>query len=204
MTKKQQMLIDLIEAHKNYVKSAQLLYYLKDNTRVCYHNYIQVTDNILEIAQLFGAKIFHGKEGDPANGYNYEFSTIIRGVQIICLLSELTHAEEEEIEELLDYESNYNSYFSLDEDDNFEPTIKDNKYHIEIKDNLCREFLGNKLVAASRVRSFEDYCDEVVAGGNECAYLGDSLINVDGKKYLIWGDSESNENFITEYRGIEE
>lgn len=50
-----------------------------------------------------------------------------------------------------------------------------------------------------KVRAYEDYEDEVINGGNECAYIFayHKFIDQNGNEFILWGDSETDEDFIT-------
>lgn len=50
-----------------------------------------------------------------------------------------------------------------------------------------------------KIRTYEDYEDEVIDGGNECAYVFayHEFIDQNGNEFILWGDSETDEDFIT-------
>ena len=60
---------------------------------------------------------------------------------------------------------------------------------------------ASAIVAGSsfKVRAFEDYEDEVINGENECAYVFvyHTLIDQNGDEFVLWGDRETDEDFIT-------
>ena len=59
---------------------------------------------------------------------------------------------------------------------------------------------GTDLVIAAELRSYDDYVDEVVNGGNECAVKFGVFTDLKGKQYIYWGDDETFADYLTEVK----
>lgn len=63
--------------------------------------------------------------------------------------------------------------------------------------------IGDRIVKLNgnifRIRPIADFKDEVLKGNNACAYAFSSRPYADqfGRKFMLWGDYESNEDFIS-------
>lgn len=49
------------------------------------------------------------------------------------------------------------------------------------------------------VRTFDDYKEEFIDGGNECAFVfhHNTYIDQNNNEFVLWGDEETEEHFIT-------
>lgn len=207
MTEQQQRIMQLVANHKQYTtleKELEKCSY--EPIHIVPQNYIQVfDDSLLNIAKLFGKRIEW-----TVDDMEYDCHIKIEGVDFTALLNYDFDSEADCIDDIIEYMEEYNDYFSII-DGEFIPTLhprEGKRFFVQQMGGthkLARIFEEddhNSILIGKRykVKSFYDFCDEVVAQNNECAMTLDSLIDGNGKKYLIWGDSETNETFITEYK----
>lgn len=202
MTEQQLYIVQLVANHKQYnALKKELEKSSYEPVCIVPKDYILVfDDSLLNIAKLFGKRIEY-----TVDDMTYDCVVDVDGVTFTAVYSYDLDEDADMIDEIIEYRENYNYYFSLDDNGLFKASLKTRDLRILFATNnkACEERDGwsGRLNTISQVRSFEDYCDEVVAGNNECAILEDSYTDIDGKHYLLWRDNESNEDYITEYKG---
>lgn len=202
MTEQQQKIMELVKNFNEYNAIYNKLRMDKQsNIYIVKQNYIYVLgESILTIAQLMGARITYEIQYIT----EYKFEVIIDSVTFITHLDYDFPDEADIINKIIKYIEDYNDYFSLYDNGKFKHTIlfdhniwlstyeNSNKVIINYGDTNNTEYVIMK--------DFADYCDEVVCHNNKCAHLQDSFIDILGTKYLLWSDSATGENFITEYK----
>lgn len=56
------------------------------------------------------------------------------------------------------------------------------------------------VVKQAGIREFEDYKDEVMLENNECAFCSCIVVDNYNDVYVVWGDSEACEMYITQLK----
>lgn len=68
---------------------------------------------------------------------------------------------------------------------------------VEGYDNPCLLRDGDNLVMLAQLRSYNEFEEEVLDGGNEAARLYEKFTTVKGNQYLYWRDDEADEDYLT-------
>lgn len=58
---------------------------------------------------------------------------------------------------------------------------------------------GNTFIMGAELKSFEVFKDWYINGGCETARLYEMFITKKGNKFIYWGDSEADEDYLTKY-----
>lgn len=198
MTEQQQRIMQLVANHKQYnALEKELAESFYEPIHIVPKDYIQVLDNsLLDIARLFGKRIEY-----TVDDMTYDCVVDVDGVTFTALYSYDSDEEADMIDEIIEYIEDYDDYFSLQQGE-FIPSLVSKKgflivYSRSSKNLTATLFEGTTPISEYKYKNFYDFCDEVVAQNNECAYTINSLIDITGGKWLIWGDSETRETFIT-------
>lgn len=70
----------------------------------------------------------------------------------------------------------------------FKSKTHENKRYIALNDMVLR---------SAKIRSYEDYEDEVLNKGNEMTGIAMVFVTQKGNKFALWFDTETGETFIT-------
>lgn len=199
MTEQQLNIIKLVTNHKQYnTLKKELAKSSYEPISIVPKDYIQVFNNsLLNIAKLFGKRIEYTVDDMTM----YDCVVDIDGVTFTALYSCDDDEEADMIDEIIEYIEDYDDYFSLQQGE-FIPSLVSKKgflvvYSGSSKNLTATLFEGTTLISEYKHKNFYDFCDEVVAQNNKCACTINSLIDTAGGKWLIWGDSETREAFIT-------
>lgn len=58
---------------------------------------------------------------------------------------------------------------------------------------------GGLFVMTAQLKSFEEFKEEYLEGGNDSAELMEMFTTNKGNKYIYWRDNASDEDFLTKY-----
>lgn len=204
MTEQQLNIIKLVTNHRQYnVLKKELAKSSYEPISIVPKDYILVFDNsLLNIAKLFGKRIEY-----TVDDMTYDCVVDVDGVTFTALYSYDDDEEADMVDEIIEYIEDYDDYFSLQQGE-FIPSLVSKKgflivYSGSSKNLTATLFEETTPISEYKYKNFYDFCDEVVAQNNECAYTINSLIDIAGGKWLIWGDSETRETFITLIPDIE-
>lgn len=58
---------------------------------------------------------------------------------------------------------------------------------------------GGMFVMTAQLKSFEEFKEDYLEGGNDAAELVEMFITKKGNKYIYWRDNAADEDYITKY-----